>query len=783
MLQTILQYNLLVRQFPQGLRSLSMIALLLAGTFGAQAQCDRIGWVAGTTPACGAKIIDLESGALLKAVTGAENLWAGKTIRYSAVPASLPAGCNPDGLSVVGLTCVSDTLPCVAQFGHAVSPQNAYRISFEADIYDPATQLCTWTFSDGGTATGYSVQHTFPHEGEFNVCLSVTDPYGCSTQTCQDVFVSDQNPNWCGYDVEITAVGTKLIGKLSPVVSNPGTVKSVKWFDHKTNTILAETTEFTASLPGNGTYYICAQYEIEDPNDLSICTTTRCQGLTVAPLSCVNPVLVDPSAICPSFFAPVCACNGLTYLNECDAIAAGVSKWWTGECGQPAPGTCGADLDFKILDGSPTTGYEVRFYNLSSGQYANMQLDFGDGSPIWQGTQGDTVIDHHYTHGGIFRTNLSVWKSNNCVSSVTKLLVTDAINLSADKMPIGTDYVFPGDANGDRKANVYDLLNLGLGFYSSGVPRPFASSAWTPQFAPNWTNTTASGVNFKHIDCDGNGIVNDFDRNAIEQHYSPIDTGVVICTGDVPELWVKFAADTIDVDPNAPFPLQISADIMVGSPYQPVFDLYGLAFALQYPEFINHNPEVFYSSNSFFGFPTDILLLPKDNYDRFQLDMGFARKYGQPVSGYGSIAKVNFTTDFIIIIDIIDRTGSTTIPFTIPVHGLQAIGPDGKPIQIQGAVQDTLWLNVLESTSTRQNLLERQTLLYPNPTSAEVWLTTGSLTLETVDVFDALGRLVEIHQPKGQHSTRLNTQGWLKGSYILRIRTDKGIVSKRLLVE
>ncbi|MBL7776619.1 MAG: T9SS type A sorting domain-containing protein, partial [Saprospiraceae bacterium] len=365
-----------------------------------------------------------------------------------------------------------------------------------------------------------------------------------------------------------------------------------------------------------------------------------------------------------------------------------------------------------------------------------------------------------------------------------RLFVTDALQMTADKLPMGTDYVFPGDANGDRKADAADLLHLGLGYYATGAPRPFATSAWAPQFAPNWAESTASGVNFKHIDCDGNGVVNDFDRNAIEQHYTPLDTNVLQSANlSAPALWLKFAADTLVVDPNSPGPLTISADVMIGNPQEPVFDLYGLAFALRYPEYVNHNPEVFYSTNSFFGAPNDILLLPKDNYARRQFDMGFSRKFGQTVSGYGSIAKINFSTDFIIIIDVIDRSESTVVPFVVPVQALQAIDAKGNKIELRGAVQDTVWLNVLESTDTRQRLLERRTLVYPNPTAlGEFWISTNSLAMETVEVFDALGRLVEQHQPASDFRTRLSTQAWPKGLYTLRIQTDKGTLSKRLLV-
>ena len=131
----------------------------------AGAQCERIGWVASTTPGCGAKIIDLDNGNILKAVSGAGDLIGGQTIRFSTEPAPLPSGCVADGLEVVALTCVSDTLPCQAEFGYATSSFNAFSITFEADVYDASIQTCSWNFGDGATTSGKTVQHTFAQEG------------------------------------------------------------------------------------------------------------------------------------------------------------------------------------------------------------------------------------------------------------------------------------------------------------------------------------------------------------------------------------------------------------------------------------------------------------------------------------------------------------------------------------------------------------------------------------------------------------------------------------------
>jgi hypothetical protein len=750
--------------------------------------CNRVGWVSSALPGCGAIIMDQGTGELLRAVSGADHLIGGRYLYFSSVPVPTPppGACPPGTLPNVALTCASDTLPCTAQFDYAPSGDKLGQV-FEAYIFDEARQYCSWNFGDGKIADGKTATHLYEKPGVYEVCLSLKDQWGCAATACRQVAVGETSAQPCGFDIAVTAVGKTLQAKLVPQNPTFSTAAFVQWRLSKHSQVLAETPTLEYPLPDYGTYIISAEYGVNQP-DGSLCISSVSQRLVVAETGCDLPSLVDPATVCAPRDAPVCGCDNRTYQNECDAMAAGVAHWWAGTC-DDLHGPCVARLKTNVLSGNADNGFLTRFRNESSGNYVLAQLDFGDGSPLWRGTLIDSVIEHRYPSSGIYRSNLTVWSLNDkpCVSSVTQLVATDARQLTEGHLPPGTDYVLPGDANGDRRANVYDLLNIGVGYEygltQGALPRPNAHTNWIPQFAPNWPSAVGGKVNFKHLDSDGDGKVSGSDRDPIETHYQAIEPKKVQWKPATPRVWVDLKGpDTIKVNPLMPTTLQLKADVLVGSLTEPVHGLYGLAFGLQYPEFVNHNTGAELSTELFGN--SHYLWLPHDNYSRRQLDIGLVKTNHEGVSGYGKIGEVTFSWEYIIVIDIIGREESKIVPFVVPVTGIRGIDANGYPLALSvPAALDTVWVKMDDFVSpTHSADLSARVALYPNPATDEALLYTGDLRVQSIEAVNLLGQVMHTLAPSDRATQRFSVAAWQPGLYTLRIRTDQGMVEKRLMV-
>lgn len=325
--------------------------------------------------------------------------------------------------------------------------------------------------------------------------------------------------------------------------------------------------------------------------------------------------------------------------------------------------------------------------------------------------------------------------------------------------------VWPGDANYDGIANSLDVLAIGNAYSAAGPVREDASLVWDDQAAHFWADTFVTGVNYKHADCNGDGVVDHSDTVAVSLNYGFTHAKGGRCAA-APPLFVDLP-DTLNAGQT------LTAPIVLGDATDFVDGLYGVAFSIYYDIAIVDSNSVSVSFNpSWMGTEgVDMLGFYKNNPANGQTDVAITRiDHADLPQSYGAIGSIHFT----IKDDVSGKKAG--IPLVFVIDNVTAGSSDESEVFVCGEADSTT-ATVLTGV---KHIAQASIQVYPNPANDKVFIESDKV-INRVALTDLMGKTISVTDLNDIRTT-LNVDTLPEGTYLLRLEFENSVQIRKVAV-
>lgn len=333
------------------------------------------------------------------------------------------------------------------------------------------------------------------------------------------------------------------------------------------------------------------------------------------------------------------------------------------------------------------------------------------------------------------------------------------------------DCVWSGDANNDGIVDIVDLLPIGYCQGELGFGRPNANTSWYGQFSNNWQQPLIPGLNMKYMDTNGNGEIEQDDVNALALNYSKTHNITPEKIKNFKQIPLSFQLLT----PNPQIGDMVEVDVIMGTPNNPSVDMQGFTMEFPFDEsVVNYDSFIMsWYTDSWMTYNSPYLHLAKKHSGN-QADFGFVRSGGSAASGFGKVAKMSF-----VIEDDIggfrDEDGLVTA--TIKMEGGKTMGSDGLMYDIE---PQTIPIKI-NTKKNRTGFDANKVITYPNPANNEVNIyVNGGYEMSAYQVYNLAGQQIKQGYASGK-TTQINISELLNGVYFVKVITDGGVVTKKIV--
>jgi len=618
--------------------------------------------------------------------------------------------------------CKNIMLDCVASFEYNTNNLTLNVNNTSENLMD-ASNLAnlSWNFGDGTTGVGNTISHTYSEAGTYEVCLSAVFNDNCYNQHCESVTIINYD-NACHIDFDWEVIEDNFIRLYYPDNEEiTGTISSIYWiFDGEAQYSALK----KPSIPYvNGeTYEICLFVATEEG-----CTANNCQLISI---DCHAAFTYQSNGYSLSFTNTSTATSGDNYTaiwtfgdgNTSNNLHPTHVYEEAGNyevCVQILTNdVCTSTFCDSIVVYAPLCYAPTNVQPISDGA-SSITLNWDE--PIDYDMMFHYVLYNALTNDTIYMgttasPNLTISTLEPCTPYNARIYAyCNPYDLSPyaslQDFYIDDDCVWPGDVNLDNIVNMDDLLAWGLTPMNiTGNERATASLNWEAQACPDWTTVQFDGfTNAKHTDCNGNGIKDLADADAIVTNFIATHNGNAAASlaGGESAATLRFEPINIadytgdGINDTVFFNIQLQDTTAVP------LTVYGIRYALQYEWFaqdtINIMPLLSFEESWLGQENVNMVGKSAANSTNDMVEVGQTRLDLMDASGMGTIARIGCLIEVDILevsisnpfADINERRANipddTYVPMVISAHNVRLINAEGTAIPVE-TIADTVWV-------------------------------------------------------------------------------------------
>jgi hypothetical protein len=333
------------------------------------------------------------------------------------------------------------------------------------------------------------------------------------------------------------------------------------------------------------------------------------------------------------------------------------------------------------------------------------------------------------------------------------------------------DLVFPGDTNHDGIVDSKDLFSIGLKYSFNTIARFTQNTNWIGQHSFN-TGVIKQGVDVKHADCNGDGIINTEDIEAIKENYSYIHNSnkTSASTGTDCDYPLAFTFPSGAYENN-----DVTIYIKLGEIAGPVTDVYGVDFTVNYNNsFVVPGTMKTTTFNSWFG--TD-----NNNFNRADFDDHPNSKIDVNVtgndllnrSGGGDIIALSWTMedDVVPIIDISSQMNLSISDITIININQDILESCGEDTSLAVYHKDIVSITTINN---------KQIEIYPNPAQTVINIESDE-KIDFIEFYSITGKLIK--SIDFINKTSVDISDFSNGVYYLKILSEDKTYMDKIIVD